>query len=151
MYRVRNLVSLGAASVFALLATGSLNIPIENYIEMQHRANRAEVPANVAGIKTAQLAYDAAFDTFVPVPQPHPRPAERLDAEAVDWPSGSRFDTLGWSPDGPVRGTYWVEVRPDGEDFVVHGMIDDDGDGIPAHYTATKTINALLLTPSGVY
>ena len=37
-------------------------IAIPNFVDMQYRAKRAEVPSNVDGIKTAQIAYDAAFD-----------------------------------------------------------------------------------------
>ena len=40
-------------------------IAIPNFVEMQYRAKRAEIPANVDGIKTAEMAYDAAFDTFI--------------------------------------------------------------------------------------
>ena len=39
-------------------------IAIPNFVEMQYRAKRAELPANVDGIKTAEMGYDAAFDTY---------------------------------------------------------------------------------------
>ena len=39
-------------------------IAIPNFVAMQYRAKRSEVPSNVDGIKTAELAYDAAFDTY---------------------------------------------------------------------------------------
>ena len=43
-------------------------IAIPNFVAMQYRAKRAEVPSNVDGIKTAQLAYDAARAARVPLP-----------------------------------------------------------------------------------
>ena len=110
---------------------------------------RGEVSSNVDGIKTAQLAYDAQFDTFVRV-EPHPVAVSELSPQLREWPEGSGFDTLGWGPDGRVRGTYSVEVTPDGSGFLVHGWIDEDGDGVPAHYTATRVINATRVTPAEV-
>jgi len=133
-------------NVVGLLA----GIAIPNFIEMQYRAKRAEAPSNVDGIKTALIAYDAAFDTYIAAPA-HPRPVTELDREQAEWPSGSPFDTLGWGPDGKVRGTYSVEVSPDGTDFKVTGAIDVDGDGVPAIFTATKSINTTMQTPSKVY
>lgn len=58
---------------------------------------------------------------------------------------------LGWAPDGPVRGSYWVEVSPDGLDFTVFGVADIDGDGQQAWYTATKSINTVFLNSNDVY
>ncbi len=126
-------------------------IAIPNFVQMQYRAKRAEVPANVDGIKTAELAYDAAFDSFIPVSVPAPRPITELDGLPVSWVSSTPFDDLGWGPDGQVRGIYWVEVAPNQLDFVVHGMCDIDRDGIPAHYTATKSINATMVTDVRTY
>ena len=136
---------------FGLVCAGmGAAIAIPNFVAMQYRAKRAEVPSNVNAIKTAQLAYDAAFDEFIPT-STRPRSIEMLDGEQHSWSSGSGFDTLGWSPDGNVRGTYKVEVAPGGRDFIVHGWIDVDGDGFPAHYTATKSVNAMMVTPNDVY
>ena len=114
-----------------------------------HKKKRGEVESNVDGIKTAQLAYDAGFDQFVAA-GPHPVAVEGLDPEPRVWSAGSAFDTIGWAPDGKVRSTYQVEVSADGMDFRVHGWIDEDGDGVPAHYTATKSINAVRVSPNGV-
>ena len=140
-------VLLGMMVCVALVGIGA-SIAIPAFVGMNMKAKRAEVPANVDGIKTAQLAYDAAFDTFVHIPEPWPRPVGALGRSQVRWDPGSDFDTLGWAPDGQVRGTYWVVVH--GDDFEVHGMIDADGDGQPAHYMATRDTNTRLLTPDGV-
>jgi len=79
------------------------------------------------------------------------RVRHRLDGEQCSWSSGSTFDKLGWGPDGNVRGTDQVELDPNGYDFIVHGWIDADGDGFPAHYTATKSVNPVMVTPNNVY
>ncbi|HJN72852.1 MAG TPA: hypothetical protein QGF58_02860 [Myxococcota bacterium] len=146
-----NALVLGGA-LGALVGCGvCAAIAIPNFVQMQYRAKRAEVPANIAGLMTAELAFDAAFDEWVFCPEPFPRPIEALGRDAVEWPAGSCYDELGWAPDGQVRGTYWVEERQEDWGFVVHGMIDLDRDGVPAHYTATKSMNATMLTPTDVY
>ena len=58
-------------------------IAVPNFVEMQYRAKRAEAPAYLSGIKTAQLAYEATFDTFIDCRTPQPRPVEELDGELV--------------------------------------------------------------------
>jgi len=80
-----------------------------------------------------------------------PVPVSELGTDPLSWPSSTAFETLGWAPNGLVRGTYWVEETNRGRDFIVHGNCDVDGDGIPAHYTATKSIPATLVTDRHVY
>lgn len=120
-------------------------IAIPNFVAMQYRAKRAEVPGNVDGIKTAQMAYDAAFDTFIQQPAFIPRTiaGTAIDKVQIDWPAlGTGFATLGWAPDGRVRGAYNV-ISTSSTDFRVTGQCNVDGDGIIAQYTASKTTNAL--------
>ncbi len=123
-------------------------IAVPNYVGMEVAAKRAEVPANVDGLKTAELAYEAGFDHFVSA-------GSRSDAERSltedprPWAGDDGFQTLGWQPDGNVRGAYWVEVR--GRSFEVHGIIDADGDGTYAEYVATESTNATMITDSGVF
>ncbi len=145
----KNALALGGLGCLACAGCFAL-IAIPNFIEMQARAKRAEVPSNVDGIKTAELAYDAAFDEFVPT-APHPRRVQELTGDAVPWRNPTDFNTLGWSSDGDVRGTYWVDVPPDGSDFTVHGAVDIDGDGTVAHYTATKSINTVFLNNNDTF
>jgi hypothetical protein len=108
-----------------------------------------QTAANVDGIRTAELAYEAAFDVFLPTGV-WPRPVAELTPEAVPWPEGSDFDRLGWEPDGAVRGTFQVTVSQDGGDFTIHGWQDLDGDGVPAHWTASRSAAAALVSESGV-
>ncbi len=117
-------------------------IAIPNFVDMQYRAKRAEIPPNVDGIKTAEIAYEAAFDAFIDVAA-HPGTAPTK--AAVTWAAGSGYDTLGWEPSGNVRGQYAVSGASS-TDFLVTGTSDVDGDGTRATYTATKSISATLDT-----
>ena len=122
-------------------------IAIPNFVSMQYRAKRAEVPANVDGIKTAELAYDAAFDKFI---QSTAYPTGTPGKQQQVWATGSNFDTLGWSPDGKVRGQYSVATTSS-TDFTVTGVCDVDGDSSQAKYTASKSTNASLTTAEKIY
>ena len=119
-------------------------IAIPNFVAMQYRAKRAEVPSNVDGIKTAQLAYDAAFDVFINETNYQPRTsvAGATGKTQVDWVTTSKFATLGWAPDGKVRGIYKVGSISS-TDFRVNGQCNVDGDSVFAEYTATKSINSV--------
>ena len=123
-------------------------IAIPNFVSMQYRAKRAEVPSNVDGIKTAELAYDAAFDQFIV--ESTPRPSASVGKQQQTWVAGSGFDTLGWAPDGAVRGAYSITTTSS-TDFVVTGISDVDGDGAQSQYTATKSINATMTTSNNIY
>jgi type IV pilus assembly protein PilA len=129
-------------------------IAIPNFVEMQYRAKRAEIPANVDGIKTAELGYDAAFDTFIAATV---HPTGTLGKTAQDWAGGNTgFQTLGWAPDGQVRGAYGVEVEPasatvPGGNFTVTGEGDIDADGVKSQYTATKSINTTFNVANDTY
>lgn len=130
-------------------------IAIPNFVEMQYRAKRAEIPSNVDGIKTAQMGYDAAFDEFISCLD-HPGAAS-IGKKQVDWAGGNTdFQKLGWSPDGKVRGTYAVDTTVasasvKGADFTVTGICDVDADSNPADYTATKSINTVFLDNNDTY
>ncbi|MEL6343841.1 MAG: prepilin-type N-terminal cleavage/methylation domain-containing protein [Myxococcota bacterium] len=116
-------------------------IAIPNFVNMQLRAKRAEVPANVDGIKTAELAYDAAFDEYITAAAV---PAAVPGKAPTAWPSTSGgFETIGWSPDGDVRGQYEVSGVT-ATTFTVTGTCDVDGDADNAVYTASQNQNAEL-------
>ena len=40
-------------------------VAIPNFVEMQYRAKRAELPVNVSAIQTAEIGYDAINDGYV--------------------------------------------------------------------------------------
>ncbi|GDX80883.1 hypothetical protein LBMAG42_26940 [Deltaproteobacteria bacterium] len=136
----------GPALVMCIGVTAAIAIP--NFVAMQAKAKRAEVPGYVDGIKTAELAYDAAFDEFVPAGS-EDEARRAVSKTPHEWRRDSAWDRLGWMPDGPLRGGYWVEVH--GGDFTVHGICDVDGDGVYAEYTATSSRNATLETGANTY
>ena len=117
-------------------------IAIPNFVAMQHKAKRAEVPSNVDGIKTAEVAYDAAFDGYVTA-DVAPRAESALDKTAFPWASTAGFTSIGWAPDGNVRGAYAV-TSATATDILVTGACDVDGDADLANYTATTSLNATL-------
>jgi type IV pilus assembly protein PilA len=123
-------------------------IAVPQFIRMQWRAKRAEVPSNIDGIKTAQVAYNAAFDRYIE--QTSYYPSSAVGKGQVPWPTGSAFDTLGWTPDGEVRGAYRV-VSTSSTDFLVTGICDVDGDGTASTYTSRKSVNATMTTHELVY
>jgi type IV pilus assembly protein PilA len=122
-------------------------IAVPNFVEMQYRAKRAEVPGNVDGIKTAVLAYESINGKVVtePVPRPDGFPGRRARA----WRKGSKFDALGWAPDGDVRGSY--TIHSEGKDFKITGFCDVDGDGSQVIFTATRSTNAVQTTAGTAY
>ena len=159
--RPPEVIKLPSSTHLAVAATGTflmivmLLIAVPNFVSMGSRAKRSEIPANVDGIKTAQVAYEATFDHFVE--QPDFVPEERPGKRQRPWPTGTAFDTLGWAPDGQVRGSYKL-ITLDcygagcrASDFRVFGVADSDGDGEIATYTSQKSINAVLVTPNSVY
>lgn len=122
-------------------------IAVPEFLEMQARAKRAEVPGIVDTLKTSQIAYQASFDTFLPLVESPPGTPGKSPR---DWVDAGGFSSLGWYPDGKVRGVYSASLNG-AEDFVVSGTCDIDDDGIRAEYTATKTIGTTQLTANDVY
>ncbi len=114
--------------------------------ELQLKAKRAELPLNANGIRTAEVAYDASFDTYLELSL-SPRDDASLDKDAVPWnPTSADWANIGWSPDGLVRGNYQVGTslvdHPE-DPFMITARSDLDGDDALCEYTAT-----LVRTPS---
>ena len=124
-------------------------IAVPNFVAMQYRAKRAEVPSNVDGIKTAELAYDAAFDAFVQ--QTAWIPTSGPDKIQYAWPSsGTGFATIGWAPDGNVRGQYTLQSNGT-TGFTVSGRCDVDNDNSNATFTATRDANSVMGSANDIY
>jgi len=120
-------------------------IAIPNFITMQLKAKRGEIPGNVDGIKTAQLAYGAAFDGYVPTAV-QPRGSGSLDKTAVTWATTyTDWNTLNWKPDGLVRGDYVVVTTASATDFTISGQSDVDNDDTVVTYTASTSLNATIV------
>ena len=120
----------------------------------EYETRRNEIPLNVASIKKAVLNYEKEYDIYVDcvqypsMPSYDPRPWNLAD-------SGG-FSTLGWQPDGDIRGAYAVEVTYGDDnfsmlDFTVIGLSDVDDDGYYATYIATKSTDVTRITPDEVY
>jgi prepilin-type N-terminal cleavage/methylation domain-containing protein len=127
-------------------------IAVPSFTEMQLKAKRAELPGVIDGIKTAEIAYEAAYDAHVELPL-QPRGDADLDKNAVTWTSDSAWQSIGWSPDGEVRGNYQVglsQVDHPGVAFLVTGRADVDSDDALCEYTATENQNAEI-TPLRQY
>ena len=122
-------------------------LAIPNFFSMQYRAKRAEVPVNVDGIRTAEIAYEVANDHFMPLAE---APGGALDKRLREWTWPADYQTLGYSPSGRVRGNYKVELD-DIFDFLVTGNCDVDADTNLAEFTATKSIGATMMSAQDVY
>lgn len=127
-------------------------IAIPNFVSMQLRAKRAELPGNIHGIRVVELAYDASYDEYLELPLA-PRVDNDLDKTAVAWvTSGDEWKTVGWSPDGLVRGNYQVglsSVDHPGIEFLITARADLDNDDALTEYTASEN-DAATLTPSRI-
>ena len=129
-------------------------IAIPNFVEMQYRAKRAEIPSNVKAIKETEMAYDAEYNTFLTATA---HPTGTVGKSPQNWGNGNTdFQKLGWHPDGKVRGQYSVATTVAsstvaGGDFTVTGTCDVDADTTNASYTATKSINTVFLNTNDTY
>ena len=134
-----------SSTILAAPLIGSIGaaIAIPNFISMQYKSKRAEVPTNIKAIKTAQIMYESAYDVFVNVDEYPPRSWNGKEARPWIVSQSGGFEVLNWMPDGDVRGSYSVTTTSGGmgSDFTIVGVIDADGDGIYATYTATKSTN----------
>lgn len=150
------LVALGLVPV-ALACTGILAaIAIPNFVAMQYRAKRSEVPANIEGIRSQQLVRKVDGEEYVAC-------GSEAGAKAIIEQHGAKkmhpfnaageqcWSELGWSPGSDIRGEYWVVVTDGGNDFKVNGIIDVDGDGQFARYEATKQNEAVQITDRDVF
>ena len=114
-------------------------IAIPNFLAMQFRSRRAEMPTNLAAIKTMESAYHAEWDTYTSAgkmpdgePQSFLRTWSGLNQGA--------WDALGWAPDGMVYAAYEAaEDLGDPTRFEIEAYTDLDGDGLPCSYRATQS------------
>jgi type II secretory pathway pseudopilin PulG len=119
-----------------ILSASSL-VAIPNFVSMQYKSKRAEIPQNLKAIKTAQLAYEAEYDVYVRCAA-YPSSPTKTTQQWTKASSGG-FKVIDFQPDGDVRGSYMVSTTA--TNFTVIGVSDVDGDGVYATYTATKSLN----------
>ncbi len=143
--------ALGGCLVAVLAVAVLLGWGITEYNRMIKRAKRAEAPANLDGIRTAEMAYRAMFDTFTAIPPTSPSIPQQLTY--VDPSAEPALIALGWTPDGMVRCRYSVTLvdGPDGEgDFEARAECDLDQDGVPCLYRASASERAWRVTDEDV-
>ena len=128
-------------------------IAIPNFVKMQYKAKRAELPSNVKAVKEAEEIYNSENDQYLAVGA---NPAAAPGKKATAWTSSTGFNNLNWHPDGKVRGSYSVTTTATsngtpGGDFEVMGVADVDGDGTETTYTATKSLNVKMITANNIF
>jgi type IV pilus assembly protein PilA len=116
-------------------------IAIPSYINYQLDSKRSEVKVNVAGIKKTENAYDASHDGFINL-SVQPRADGSLDKTQISWGSYVEWASIGWAPDGAIRGNYRVDA-PGGtsENFTVTGKSDVDNNEELYEVTCTRNSN----------
>ena len=104
-------------------------IAIPNFVAMQLRSKRSEMPTNVEGIRTAELAYFNQYDTFVDCTT-SPGSYAAGAPQSIGDLTGSGYDTIGWGPDGKVYAQYTATAQmgntPPGFDVDAVADIDQD-------------------------
>jgi len=147
----------GAMGLFGIVAAVGIlaAIAIPNFLAMQLRAKRSELPMHVEAIRLAEQAWQGAHGQSRACGSEASAVAS-LGTQPRDFstdPAAACFAEIGWIPEGQVRGAYWVEAstEPDTGGFVVYGIGDMDGDGVPSVYRATGASEATMATENNVY
>ena len=130
-------------------------IAIPNFLAMQLRAKRAELPSNLDGIRTAEKAYQAEWDSFTATgATPAAAPSGRSQ---TDFTGGgyTQFDLLGWVADGKVRGAYTVGSINSGgafanDDFTATAQADVDGNTVPSEYICNRAEKAQMISANNI-
>ena len=129
-------------------------IAIPNFLAMQLRAKRSELPTNVDAIRTAEKAYHAEWDSFTSAVQ---TPTAIGGRSQVEFSGGGyvAFENLGWTADGKVRGGYTATAvtaaAAASDDFTVVGVADVDGDAANSQYNCNRAEKATMVTSNNVY
>jgi len=127
-------------------------IAIPNFIAMQLRAKRAELPTNLDGIRTAEKAYHAEWDTFT---NAGPSPLWTPGREQATFSPTAAWSNLGWSADGKVRGKYQVTLvagtNSQTDNFNGSAVADVDGDSTESSYTCNRGIKSKMRSANNVY
>jgi type IV pilus assembly protein PilA len=129
-------------------------IAIPNFLAMQLRSKRAELPTNLDGVRTAEKAYHAEWDSFTTAVA---TPAAAPSRAQVNFSTGglTAFQNLGWVADGKVRGQYQVLAAPGAsfqtDDFTATAEADVDGDGVNSSYECNRAEKASMISSNNVY
>ena len=105
-------------------------IAIPNFLRFQLKARSSEGKVNIAAIRTAEVAYNSEFGTYVVAAlTPTAGIAANGAKQAFGVPDPG-FDSLGWAPEGNVYFVYQVDTNGvPANAFTASAMADIDGDG----------------------
>ncbi|MCO4768831.1 MAG: prepilin-type N-terminal cleavage/methylation domain-containing protein [Deltaproteobacteria bacterium] len=137
-------------AIISILAS----IAIPNFMMMQMRAKRAELPVNINTLRLSELAYHSEWDEYTSAPL---TPLTMPGASMTTFTGGgyAQFTMLGWYPDGLVRGQYQVQatggVTFQTDDFTATAACDVDADTGFVEYSSNRAEKAEMLTANNVY
>ena len=112
-------------------------IAIPNFVSMQYKSKRAEIPQNLKAIKTQEEAYTQEYDVYVKCSAYPTTPTKTTQQWTISASGG--FKSIDFRPNVDVRGSYSVSTTS--TNFTATGLSDVDGDTVYATYIATKSEN----------
>jgi type IV pilus assembly protein PilA len=117
-------------------------IAIPNFLRYQMRARSTETLTHLKGIGTTEDAYYAEHGTYVSVPTGVPASMPG-GTSRVPWPTNTRFDIIGWAPEGGVVFQYAVQADDPGgagslTRFTAETTADLDNDGAQAYFELVR-------------
>jgi type IV pilus assembly protein PilA len=118
-------------------------IAIPNFLRYQLRTRATETLTHLKGIGTTEVAYYAEHGTYVSVTTPVP--AALPGTRRVPWPTNTRFDLIGWAPDGGVVFQYAVQADdPSGSGsltrFTAETTADLDSDTVQSYFALIEPL-----------
>lgn len=128
------MIVLGIVGILAAIA-------VPNFLRYQLRTRATETLTHLKGIATTEDAYYGEFGTYVSVLSPVP--AALPGTQRLPWPGGTRFDRIGWRPEGGVVFQYMVSADdPSGTGaltrFTAETRADLDGDSVPSFFAYVR-------------
>jgi type IV pilus assembly protein PilA len=123
-------------------------IAIPNFLRFQLRAKSSEGKVNLGAIRTLELAYDSAFDSFVacaasPAAAPGPRVPYTIATPGVG------FEVIGWEPEGSVYFRYSVTTNAASSAFTASAEANLDGDANLQSWGYVKPVLGTILGVAG--
>jgi type IV pilus assembly protein PilA len=137
-------------------------VAIPNFLAYQAKSRRAEAFANVVGIATSELSYQAESDLYVDAGAfPDWGPYGGLGTHKMTWDAASvaEYALLGWGPEGEVAYSYEVNAGASPGctcslcfTATAHGDVNADGVRSAVMYVyPEETAGGLTECPSGMF
>ncbi len=129
---------------------------IPNYLSMQLRAKRSELPLNLDSIRNAEKSYEHVFDAFTTCPTtPEAIPGKTARLFGHSHGDNGCWDLMGWLADGKVRASYSVTAIPAENikqaNFSAAAVSDIDGNGLNCTYVGDRHQHPYMLTDNSRY